>query len=74
MPAERITANDEERRRQGFEIRTVFEWPLRDAGRRDVRQAEVVDDDRRDREADLRSGDHDPPLQRGPAAPRSQEG
>ena len=44
VPAERITANDEERRRQGFEIRTVFEWPLRDAGRRDVRQAEVVDD------------------------------
>jgi MrfA Zn-binding domain len=44
VPAERITANDEERRRQGFEIRTVFEWPLRDIGRRDVRQAEVVDD------------------------------
>jgi hypothetical protein len=44
IPADRITANDEERRRQGFEIRTVFEWPLRDAGRRDVRTAEVVDD------------------------------
>ena len=44
VPAERITANDEERRRQGFEIRTVFEWPLRDAGRRDIRMAEVVDD------------------------------
>jgi hypothetical protein len=44
VPAERITANDEERRRQGFEIRTVYEWPVRDGRRRDVRQAEVVDD------------------------------
>ena len=45
IPAERITANDEERRRQGFEIRTVYDWPVRDGGRRDTRQAEVVDDD-----------------------------
>lgn len=44
VPAERITANDEERRRQGFEIRTVYEWPVRDGGRRDVSQAEVIDD------------------------------
>lgn len=29
-PAERITANDEDRQRQGFEIQTVFEWPRRD--------------------------------------------
>jgi Lhr-like helicase len=29
-PAERITANDEERQRQGFEIQTVFSWPNRD--------------------------------------------
>jgi Lhr-like helicase len=29
-PAERITANDEERQRQGFEIQTVFSWPTRD--------------------------------------------
>jgi hypothetical protein len=29
-PAERITANDEERRRQGFEIRTTFEWATRE--------------------------------------------
>jgi hypothetical protein len=28
-PAERITANDEERVRQGFEIQTVFSWPRR---------------------------------------------
>lgn len=30
MPAERITANDEERVRQGFDIQTVFAWPRRD--------------------------------------------
>lgn len=29
-PAERITANDEERVRQGFEIQTVFSWPTRE--------------------------------------------
>ena len=29
-PAERITANDEERIRQGFDIQTVFAWPRRD--------------------------------------------
>lgn len=34
-PAERITANDEERVRQGFELRTVFLWPTRE-GRLDV--------------------------------------
>ena len=34
-PAERITANDEDRQRQGFEIQTVFAWPRRD-GRLDV--------------------------------------
>ena len=35
LPAERITANDEDRQRQGFEIQTVFAWPKRD-GRTDV--------------------------------------
>jgi Lhr-like helicase len=29
-PADRITANDEERVRQGFDIQTVFSWPKRD--------------------------------------------
>ncbi len=29
-PAERITANDEERQRQGFELQTTFEWAKRD--------------------------------------------
>jgi hypothetical protein len=35
-PAERITANDEERQRQGFELQTTFEWAVRD-GVLDVR-------------------------------------
>lgn len=39
-PAERITANDEERVRQGFELRTVFIWPRRD-GRLDVMSGEL---------------------------------
>ena len=38
MQAERITANDEERIRQGFEIQTVFEWP-RKHGRVEVIEA-----------------------------------
>ncbi len=42
-PAERITANDEERQRQGFELQTTFEWATRD-GARDVRRADVKRD------------------------------
>lgn len=38
-PAERITANDEERVRQGFEIQTVFAWPRRD-GRVQITEAD----------------------------------
>jgi len=38
-PAERITANDEERVRQGFEIQTVFAWPKRD-GRAQITEAD----------------------------------
>jgi hypothetical protein len=30
QPAERITANDEERQRQGFELQTTFEWATRE--------------------------------------------
>lgn len=30
QPAERITANDEERQRQGFELVTTFEWAVRE--------------------------------------------
>jgi hypothetical protein len=39
MPTERITANDEERVRQGFEIQTVFSWPKRD-GRVQITEAD----------------------------------
>ena len=30
QPAERISANDEERQRQGFDLQTTFEWAIRD--------------------------------------------
>jgi Lhr-like helicase len=39
VPAERITANDEERVRQGFDIQTVFSWPRRD-GRVQITEAD----------------------------------
>lgn len=38
---ERITANDEERRRQGFELQTIYEWSIRD-NKVDVRHGEAV--------------------------------
>jgi hypothetical protein len=41
--AERITANDEDRQRQGFEIQTVFAWPWR-GGRPDVTSAIANDE------------------------------
>ncbi len=41
-PAEWITANDEERQRQGFELQTTFEWAIRDY-ELDVRKATVSD-------------------------------
>ena len=44
-PVERITANDEERVRQGFEIQTVFSWPTRD-GRVQITEADFRCDDR----------------------------
>lgn len=40
-PAEHITANDEERQRQGFEIVTTFAWSRR-GGRLDVTQSDVM--------------------------------
>ena len=42
QPAERITANDEERQRQGFELQTTFEWAVRDSGV-DVRRGQSAD-------------------------------
>lgn len=44
QPTERITANDEERQRRGFEIQTLFEWPVRD-GVLDVASAQAMDGD-----------------------------
>lgn len=41
---ERITANDEERQRQGFEIQTVFAWSKRD-GAPDVERGIAGDAD-----------------------------
>lgn len=41
-PVERITANDEERQRQGFDIQTTFEWAVRNK-RPDVRLGTVSD-------------------------------
>jgi superfamily II DNA/RNA helicase len=43
-PTERITANDEDRQRQGFEIQTVFTWSQRDGGP-DVTAAVASDQD-----------------------------
>lgn len=43
-PAERITANDEERQRRGFEIQSVFAWSERGGGRAAV-AAEAIDSD-----------------------------
>ena len=41
-PAEHITANDEERQRQGFDLQTTFEWARRDR-EIDVRRAAACD-------------------------------
>lgn len=35
-PSDRITANDEDRQRRGFEIQTVFQWPIHN-GAADIR-------------------------------------
>ncbi len=43
QPAERITANDEERQRQGFELQTTFEWAVRDRVL-DVRRGAAIDE------------------------------
>ena len=42
FPAEYITANDEERQRQGFDLQTTFEWATREQ-EIDVRRASVSD-------------------------------
>jgi superfamily II DNA/RNA helicase len=45
MPTERITVNDEERVRQGFELQTTFRWARRENGQPDVRSIKAVDDE-----------------------------
>ena len=42
QPAEQITANDEERQRQGFDLQTTFEWAIRDQ-EIDVQRASACD-------------------------------
>jgi hypothetical protein len=42
-PAERITVNDEERQRQGFDLQTIFRWARRDGGQPDVRVVHAED-------------------------------
>ncbi|MCL4761658.1 MAG: DUF1998 domain-containing protein [Burkholderiales bacterium] len=42
-PAERITVNDEERKRQGFELQTTFRWARRESGQPDVRTVVAMD-------------------------------
>jgi hypothetical protein len=42
QPTVRITANDEERQRQAFELQTVFQWAVR-AGRPDTRAVRAAD-------------------------------
>ena len=44
QPAEQITANDEERQRQGFDLQTTFEWAVRDQ-EIDVQRASARDDE-----------------------------
>jgi Lhr-like helicase len=44
QPTERITANDEERQRQGFELQTTFEWATRDHVL-DVRRGSAADEE-----------------------------
>lgn len=44
ISAERITANDEERVRRGYEIQTVFSWPENSNGQYQVEEAEFHSD------------------------------
>lgn len=53
-PAERITVNDEERQRQGFDLQTTFRWARREGGQPDFR--EVVASDAHGPVARLRYG------------------
>ena len=72
QPAERITANDEERQRQGFDIQTVFAWPRRD-GALDVTSARRERRRRPDPVSRLRPGRDDQPAQQGAAPAQGKE-
>ncbi len=72
QPAERITANDEERQRQGFEIQTVFAWPRRD-GALDVTSAVASDADGPILSHRLCLGRDDQPAEQGAAAAQGKE-
>ncbi len=52
-PAERISANDEDRQKQGFEIQTVYEWPTRH-GVPEVATVTLVDADSAEPLAELK--------------------
>ena len=72
QPAERITANDEERQHQGFDIQTVFAWPLRD-GALDVASAARERRRRSDpAQSTTRSGATDQPAEQGAASPQGK--
>jgi Domain of unknown function (DUF1998)/Helicase conserved C-terminal domain len=55
QPALRITSNDEDRQRQGFEIQSVFEWPMRQ-GHLDILSAAAVLDQERLLDLDYGAG------------------
>ena len=55
LPAERITANDEDRQRRGFDIQTIFAWPRRE-GLLDVTSAVASDSDGQVLRLDYASG------------------
>jgi hypothetical protein len=55
QPAERITANDEERQRQGFDLQTTFEWAFGTTSST-CASATVIRRRRRDRPPGLRPG------------------
>ena len=69
QPAERITANDEERQRQGFELQTTFEWAVRDHVL-DVRHRRGDRRRRCDRPPRLRSRRDHHATEQGPATAR----
>ena len=73
QPAERITANDEERQRQGFELQTTFQWAERGRQAADVSATASADGDGRGARARVRPGRDHHADQQGAAAAQGQE-